>query len=87
MTDPDTSFLIGTLKARCMILESQMAALTAFTCAILETHPRRDEMQTRWSKHLGPALERFSSLSEDQTAACVSIPAWVAGHLAGEIDQ
>jgi hypothetical protein len=45
---------IGELKARCMILESRMSALAAFACALLQSHPSRDIIQTQWANTLAP---------------------------------
>lgn len=75
---------IGELKARCMMLESRVSALAAFACALLDSNPRKDELQTRWSKHLGPALHQFSGLGEDQKNSGIAIPAWVEFHLSGK---
>lgn len=56
MIDEGAYRSIGELKAKCMLLESQVAALLALTRAGLEMGvPRRDELETRWSKNL--ALE------------------------------
>lgn len=78
---------IGELKARCMILESRVAALTAFACALLESNPRRDELQTRWANHLGPAVDQFAGLGKEQTNFAASVPAWVEHHLANPDTQ
>ncbi len=81
MHDLDAHREIGELKARCDILSARLAALTAFTCAILESNPRKDELQTRWAKHLGPAIEHFSKLDDVGVKFSASVPAWVATRL------
>lgn len=82
MINYDASREIGELKARCMLLESKMAALAAFACAILEAHPQQDQLQTRWANHLGPAMDHFlGTLDEPEKTAVTLIPGWVHGHL------
>ena len=76
MTD-SSSQQLGELQARCHLLEARVAALTAFACAMLESNPRRDELLTRWSNLLGPALEQFSSLDEISITHGSFIPTWV----------
>ena len=71
---------IGNLKARVMILESHVAALAAFACAMLDSHPQRDVIETRWGKHLGPALHRFGDIDAGATPAA-GLVEWVSGHL------
>lgn len=80
----DHDFSIGTLKGNCIILEARVAALTAFACAILQSNPRRDELQTRWGKHLGPALSMFAGTEKTQTDAGSAVPGWVMYRLQGE---
>ena len=86
MIDEDIHKSIGELKARCMFLESRVAALTAFACAILEPNAKRDELQTRWANHLGPAVQQFSELGEEQIAAASALPGWVQYRLEGNSD-
>lgn len=84
MIDEEAHRAIGELKARCMMLESRVAALAAFACAMLEGNPRCDELQTRWGKHLGPALEALSGLDQDRIDSASIIPGWVLHHLQGK---
>lgn len=84
--DLDAYRTIGELRARCDMLEARVAALAAFACAVLEANPRCDELQTRWGKHLGPALNEFAGLEKVQTDAGAAVPAWVMYHLRGEPD-
>ena len=82
--DLDARQTIGELRARCETLEERVAALTAFACAMLDANPRRDELQTRWGKHLGPALSMFAGIEKTQTDAGSAVPGWVMYRLQGE---
>lgn len=76
--DPKSHAEIGELKAKCLILESRVAALSAFACAVLQSNPQRDIIQTQWAKHLGPALDKIGpGLGDNPTKFAASVPAWV----------
>ncbi len=82
MLDDDVHKSIGSLKARCMILESRVASLTALACALLESHPSRDIIQTQWAKHLGPALDQVGpGLGENEKKFASAVPGWVQHRL------
>ena len=51
-----TNQRLNDLEKRCMVLESQVASIAAFACAMLDGHPQKDVIQTRWGNHLGPAM-------------------------------
>lgn len=69
---------IGALRARCMILESRLTALTAFVAALLKDHPQRDQLQTRWADYLGPAMEECGpGLGSDEIRAASLLAGWV----------
>ena len=69
---------VGALQARCMILESRLAALTAFVAALLKDHPQRDQLQTRRADYLGPALHEIGpGLGADQVKMATILPGWV----------
>lgn len=71
-------FELGQLKARCMILESRMASLAAFTAALLKDHPARDQLQTRWADYLGPALQQIGpGLDKENVDFAASVPGLV----------
>ncbi len=84
MTDVQAHAEIGALAARCDILAARVAALTAFACALMETHPKRDELSTRWANNLGPALESLATLNDDGIQFGATIPAWVDHPLSGK---
>ena len=76
--DIKTAEDIGALQARCMILESRVAALAAFASALLKEHPQRDQIQTRWANHLGPALQEIGpGLGKDEVNMASTLPGWV----------
>ena len=76
--DIKTAEDIGALQARCMILESRVAALAAFASALLKEHPQRDQIQTRWANHLGPALQEIGpGLGNDEVNMASTLPGWV----------
>lgn len=69
--------LIGELQAKCDILEAQVAALSAFACATLDSNPRRDELQTRWAIHLAPAIKNFSQYNDQRILWASMVPGWI----------
>lgn len=77
MTDIEAQKSFAELQAKCQVLEAQVAALTAFTCAILDANPRRDELVTRWLNYLSPALEQFAKLDDASCRTAAFIPGWV----------
>lgn len=81
-TDIAAQQKIGDLKARCDILEARVAALIAFTAAILQDHPRRDLLQTRWANAIGPALLQIGpglgDLAQNQSTA---VPGWATHYI------
>lgn len=81
LLDEEAFRSIGELKARCAALEARVASLAAFAAAMLEAHPRRDELQTRWANHLGPAIGQFSELREPEETFGSAIPGWVSWRL------
>ena len=69
---------IGELRARCEILESRVASLTALAYALLKNDKSRDVTQTTWANALGPALQQFGpSLEELHVQFAASIPGWI----------
>lgn len=72
---------LGELKAKITLQESRIAALVAIACSLLEGHPQRDVVETRWSKNLGPALQRFGQLDDEGIKAASGLAGWVSGHL------
>ena len=73
------------LLARCMYLESQVAALAAFACAAIEVSgSKRDELETRWTKHLGPAMIKMGHFDEDHKSVSAAFPAWLLAYLRHE---
>lgn len=73
----DPLYLIGELQAKCDILQAQVAALTAFACATLDSNPRRDELQTRWAIHLAPAIKNFSQYNDQRIQWAATVPGWI----------
>lgn len=70
------------LEKRCLELEARTAALTAFATAVLESHPQRDAMETRWVNQLGPALHEFlGATAEPQLSMASRVLTWVHGRL------
>ncbi len=80
MTDQKAHQLIGDLQARCTALEARLASLTAFSAAMLEFHPQRDVLLTKWATLQAAALEQFAALDEFSIQQCALIPAWVDHH-------
>jgi hypothetical protein len=73
---------IGKLKAKCEILEARVASLTAFTCALIESHPSKDVLLTKWANNLGPALHEIGpGLGEAVNKIAASVPGWVQHQL------
>ena len=86
MEIPSIHSEIGELKARCIILESRVASLTAFAAALLKDHLARDQIQTRWADYLGPAIEQIGpGLGKDEISFASSVPGWVHHQLDQEV--
>ena len=72
---------IGALKAKCDALNARVTALTAFACAVLESHPAKDILLTQWADNLGPAMNEIGpGLDESLTKIASGVPGWVQGH-------
>lgn len=73
---------IGALQAQVMLLESQVSLLTAFLCAMLESSgAKRDELETRWQKHLGPILMKLGHWDDAHLKTSAETLAWLLAEL------
>lgn len=86
LSDQEMWDVVLDLSVRCKTLEARMAALAAFTCTLLEGNSRRDELMSRWVKHLAPALKEFSGVTPWDRTMGSTIPAWVSHRLDGDPD-
>lgn len=77
MTTQDQPAEIVLLQQKVEALEARVAALTAFACAMLDSNPRRDELQTRWAMHISPSLTRFAALDDIGRKCAATVPAWI----------
>lgn len=72
---------IDYLEQRLSILEVRMASIIAFAAASVETNAsKKDEIFTRWSNDIAPALKEFASLKQELLEYAVHVPYWTQTH-------
>lgn len=78
---------IGSLEARCTLLESRLAALASVACALLQTQPSRDIAMTRTGEHLGPMLSVLSTLNDIEIKVASELVVWIEKELERDKNQ
>lgn len=79
MTTP-TPLTLGELQAKVQLQEARIASLIAFASAVVESHPHKDVLLTRWANEIGPSLEQFGTLDNFPIEMASFIPLWVETH-------
>lgn len=71
---------LGELQAKVHLMEARVASLIAFTVAVVESHPQKDILMTRWMNAVEPTLIQFSTLGPVHRYHGGFVPGWVEKH-------
>lgn len=71
---------LGELQAKVHIMEARVASLIAFATAVVDSHPQKDILRTRWAKELDPALGYFATPGAVHKFHGSFLPEWVETH-------
>lgn len=71
---------LGELQAKVHLMEARVASLIAFATAVVDSHPQKDILRTRWAMEVDPALAYFASLGPVHKYHGSFLPQWVETH-------
>lgn len=85
MSDPTLNetvppLTLAELQAKVHYMEATVASLIAFTAAVVESHPQKDILMTRWVNAVEPSLIQFATLGPVHQHQGGFVPGWVEKH-------
>lgn len=84
MTNPTAETVapltLAELQTKVHEMEARVASLIAFTAAVVESHPQKDILVTRWMNEVDPSLTQFATLGPVHQYHGGFVPGWVQKH-------